>query len=140
MIDLWRSLQNPTREGRSSVAAASKWPITVSFLPIRTRRSFFHPVSGGGFVQLPLLITNRDLKMLAKEKNEIRFTVNGDVVTRHVSLGSSERTSSLKMASWMDRTQEAEALFDQAWLTARREPELRSSNIAKCRDGSRRVA
>jgi len=66
--------------------------------------------------------------MLAKRKNEIRYAVKGDVVIRHVSFGSSERTSSIKMASWMDRTQDAGALYDQAWLTARREPELRSSN------------
>jgi len=60
-------------------------------------------------------------------RSKIRYTVKGDVVTRHVSFGTSERTSSLKMASWMDRSQDAGSLYDLAWLTSRREPELRSS-------------
>lgn len=61
-------------------------------------------------------------------RKSIRYTVKGDVVTRHVAVGSGERVSSLKMASWMDRTQDAGALYDQAWLTAQREPVLRSMN------------
>lgn len=57
-----------------------------------------------------------------------RFSISGNTIVRTINLLGKKRNSSLKIPSWAKRNQPLDALYDLAWLAARKEPKIKKSS------------